>query len=205
MALTATQLLGDKTVAGSIKDWAQHATVPSTSILTEAQAFIYERLRAREMQQQTMVSLAIDDDSISLSNAFLEPIALLLDGDSDPLPYVHENLIRRTREDDGTLETGRPSCWTILSSSILFDVKCEEALTGWFWAYERPDELAITTNETNFLTSRFPTLLRRACLMFAWEFRNRNDMYAMELGLVEKAIMDANIAEEMVRKTQRLR
>jgi hypothetical protein len=201
VAYTYTSLIAAKSTTGSIKSWVNYDSIPSTDILTEAQAWIYETLRTREM----MVSANLDlDDGASveaLPDDFLDPIALTLDGDAEPLPYVHEMLFNRTRDEDGALPEGRPSRWTIINEQITFDAQLDEAITARFWYYEIPTALS-AANETNFLTSRFPTLLRRACMAFAYEFLKRPDEFQTEMVLAAQAVASANMSADRSRRGQ---
>ena len=49
MPMNYSDLVATKTTAGSIKQWLNHDGVPSTTILEEAEAWVYQRLRIRQM------------------------------------------------------------------------------------------------------------------------------------------------------------
>jgi hypothetical protein len=208
MAFDYSTLVAGKSTEGSIKAWGGHALLESERILTEAQAYIYQRLRVREMRTTATLSFSSGDSSKSLasvsSNGFLDPIGLKFDGDAEDLPYVHENGLMRLRDANGALQTGYPSRWSIVDEQIQFDVALDQDLTARLMFYETPAPLS-ASNETNFLTKRFPTLLRRACLMFAWEQRRRPELFAQEQILVEAAIDEANRTADMSRAGQILR
>ncbi len=201
-------LVSPKTTKGSIAWWVNHSEIDADQILTEAQALIYERLRAREMQiLTTLDSIVADDISVALPDGFLDPIELRFDGYSQELEYVHENLLGRTYNQDGTIDGGTPTKWSIFDEAIQFDVPVDSTVLPWtgrLLYYGTPTALS-SDNPTNFLTSRFPTLLRRACIYFGYEARNRADMMGAELKLVEDAIEKANIAADHSRRGQTLR
>lgn len=203
MAFDYTTLIAAKSTPGSIKAWGGHASLESDRILTEAQAYIYQRLRVREMRKTVLVSLTSGDSYKALSAistaGFLDPIGFRLDGDSEDLPYVHETGLQRLRDSDGALSTGWPSRWAILDEQMQFDVAVDQNITGRMVFYETPTVLS-GENTTNFLTSRFPTLLRRACLMFAWEQQRRADLFAEEQALTDAAIDQANATEDFSRR-----
>ncbi len=200
--MTYTILTGAKSQEGSIKYFAQHGTVPAGQILDEAQAYIYERLRAREMTATVAISASAAADTISLPTGFLDPIKLQLDGYPDPLEYLHETLLDKFRDEDGDLYEGWPFEYAIWDEKIQFKWALDAALAGDFVYYKIPDALAASTNETNWLTDRFPTLLRRTCLMFSYEHRHRNAQFSTEAILVESAIEKANVAADMARRGQ---
>jgi len=201
-------LVAPKSTLGSIKNWINHDTVDPTQILAEAQAYIYAKLRAREMQVSTTVAGVQDQAWIALPDGFLDPIELKFDGDGEPLEFVHETLLDRVYDPDGTFSSGQPLRWSIFDERIQFDCPVDVTAlpyTGRLIYYATPAPLATVTNPTNFLTSRFPTLLRRACLAFGYEARNRADMMQAQLALLDPAIDDANRAADMSRRGQSLR
>jgi hypothetical protein len=209
MAIDFDTLTGSKDTTGSIKNRANHADLPVEDILTEAQAWIYERVRVREMRTTARIALAEDDDSIDISAyRFLGPVLMRLDGYDNEIDYVHENLLRRLRDSDGDLYPGRPTEYTVNGELVEFNVKADAAYEGDFTFYQRPEALATGANNTNWLTTRFPTLLVSACMAFAWRHRNRADMFAAAMQGpfgVEALIYEANVASDLARMGQRMR
>lgn len=191
MAINFTTLTGAKSTESSIKYWVNHGLVPSADILTEAQAWIYERLRVREMIATATVTAAIGASTFTLPTRFLEPIRLLPDGWGESLPFVHENLHQRYRDEDGNLEEGDPSEWTIADEVGVFDSELTTAFSGRMTFYQTPAALVVTTNETNFLTTRFPTMLRYACMAFGYDARKRRadatEMKVLAMAEIEEA------------------
>lgn len=199
---TYTILTGAKSVEGSIKFWANHSSVPADQVLTEAQAFIYSRLRVREMIATATVTAAIGASTFTLPTRFLEPIRLLPDGWGESLPFVHENLHQRFREEDGDLYQGDPTEWTIADEVGVFDSQLVTAFSGRMSFYQRPADLASSSNETNFLTTRYPTLVRYACTAFAYDHRKRRaDATEMRL-LAMNEIEEANRESDRGRRGQ---
>lgn len=204
MALSYSQLVNTKATDGSLKNWLNYAQLPSAAILVLAEAYIYERLRAREMRTTATVSISDGVDSYAVPTGFLDPIKLQLDGDGGPLDYVHENLLERIVDEDGNLEEGTISAYTIIDETFLFDVKSSEDREGDVWFYKTPDALS-TSNETNFLTARYPALLLDACMAFGYGFRKMFGQRNELLALVSDSIDKANVAESMSRRGQLLR
>lgn len=204
--LTYGILTGAISVSGSIRHWAQHSSIPADQILEEAQAFIYQTLRVRWMSYETPISLPVGDHTLAVPDDFLDPIWLRFDGDTEDLDYVQENLLAREVDSEGVVEEGRPERWSIFNNLIQFNVKNGEtaAIAGDLLYYRVPPLLS-ALNATNFLTDRFPTLLRRACLAFAYEHRKRMADFNTEILLVEAAIDRANATGDMARRGQIMR
>ena len=67
--------------------------------------------------------------------------------------------------------------------------------------YDTPAALG-SGNETNFLTIRYPILLRSACMMRAYEHMKQT---ALATGYMQKAMADineANVTSDMARRGQ---
>lgn len=208
MAINYTTLVAAKTTEGSIKRWVNRKDIPVTNILLEAEAWIYQHLRVREMMAEVTMAFSIGDTSEALPDGsgsdplFLDPINFTPYENSTGLPYVHENALRRTRDEDGNvLEASEAALWTIKGTNMEIDVKLDAAWSGILEYYGQPAALAATTNETNFVTVRYPTMLRRACMAFAYE--HMKDWSAMrdELALAQAAINEANATNEKYRRT----
>lgn len=199
-------LTGTISTAGSIKNWVQHSSVPADQILAEAEAYIYAQIRVQDMITTAALTIASGAYTSSLPADFLDPVSIRLDEDSTDLDYVQENLLGRIVDEDGAVETGRPARWTLYDDTIHYDVANDEstALNGDIVYYKRPAALA-TANQTNFLTDKYPWLLRRACLMFGYEHRKRMTEFVSEQRLVDEAIMQVNRDADMHRRGQIMR
>ena len=205
MTINCTTLTGAKTVTGSIRSWVNHASISPADVLTEAEARIYQNLRHWKMIVEATGSASIGAESITLPTDFVAPIKLQIWGmRDDGLPYVHESLFRRYVDEDGAPADGDPTKWTIQDGVILFDSALSQELSYDFVYYGKPDALAVTTNETNFLTTDFPTLLRRACMAVGFEYRMRWGEAEKYEELTMRAIREANIASDSARYGQEI-
>ena len=195
-------LVAAKTTSGSIKNWVMRSDIPVTDILTEAEAFIYQKLRVREMMTMEEIAVVATNYKASLPSGFLDPIKLTPYGWGDPLPYLGEEKFVPLREEDGTrIEDASPSCWTVIGTEMWFDIALTAAFGGDLLYYKQPTELS-GSNETNFLTTRYPTILRHACESFAYEHM-KDPARSLEFRkLVEAEIEDANMTNEMFRTGQ---
>lgn len=201
MSYTYSILTGTKATEGSIRNWVNDSTVPATVVLAEAEAWIYERLRVREMLAQIEFTFDEDASSEALPADFLDPIEFLPHGWGDELPFYHEKTFRPERDDAGALFPGEPSRWTIIGSTAHVDVACDEAFVGMLMYYARPAALA-SDNLTNFLTIRYPTLLRMACTGFAFGFKKDEARKTADLGIADKLMQSAAMTNDLYRRGQ---
>lgn len=194
MPLTYTTLTGAKTVEGSIRQLVNHADVPATLILIEAEAWIYNRLRVFEMRAADRWAASSGDEGFALPEGFIDNISVRVDGGSGlGLEYKHEEVVDVARDEDGVLEQAAwPSFYYLMDNAYQFGIQLTEDREGDLWFYKFPDALAASTNETNFLTLKYPTLLTNVCRAFGFRHRQRIDDYLAELKLAMNEINEAN-------------
>ena len=77
-------------------------------------------------------------------------------------------------DQDGVLPEALPTRWTKINRQIALNSKADRAYTAKMAFYKTPAALG-DDNLTNWLTDKYPTLLRRVCLMFAAEARKEFD------------------------------
>lgn len=199
-------LTADKTTLGSLQNYVNRSDVPVVDILTEAQAYIYERLRVREMITITPLVVSASSNTGVVPADFLDPIQLVPYGQTGQikeLPYVHETAIATSRDSSGNLITGTPSRWTVAGTNVVLDVAAAAPFGSELSYFARPIALS-ADNATNFLTLRFPSLLRHACMGFAYEQMKDADRATEHLTIAEKLIGDANTTSDMWRRNQRV-
>jgi hypothetical protein len=201
MAINWTVLTGAKTVAGSIANWVNRGDLPSENVLLEAEAMIYERLRVREMMEVATLTFNSAANSASLPADFLDPIEYRPYGRSQELPFYHEQKIGIFRDDSGNLESDTPSRWTIIGTTAYVDVNCSATYAGKLMYYKKPAALS-GSNLTNFLTTRYPTLLRHACTAKAMEHMKQWSQAQVYIALAEAEAAKANATNEMFRRAQ---
>lgn len=201
MAISWTVLTGAKSTAGSIANWLNRSDLPTENILLEAEALIYERLRVREMMAQSTLTFSSGGSTAALPSDFLDPIQYLPYEYGYPLPFYHEETLRATRDENGNLFSGTPSRWSILGTTAYVDVNCSANFSGQLMYYARPESLSVT-NTTNWLTTRYPSLLRYACMLKGYEHMKDDKRAAQYLAVSEKEIADAMRTNEMFRRTQ---
>lgn len=200
---TYTILTGTVSTSGSIRNWAQHAIIPVEQILEESQQWIYERLRHQKMIVEAPAPIAVGDSAVTPPADFLDPVSLTLWGDDRELDYVHENMLGRYRDSDGNYDDGRPARYSYFSDLLQLDCASDEALGATLVYYRMPDFLSPSI-QTNWLTDRFGGLLRQTCTAKAYEHRKRPEASGAYM-LAEKAINEANVASDFMRRGQLLR
>ena len=174
---TFTVLTGSRTTAGSIKEWVNHGSIPSETILTDAQAWIYQRLRVRQMLTSTTGTLTESQGSIALPSGYRGPYQFQFTGTNLSWPdpkrweWVRKNI---TYDGDGSRTLGKAQFWATEAANIQFEVLADQAYP-WDFAYHRSLAALSTDTETNFLTEEYPRLLRAVCMGFASEWTKKSD------------------------------
>ena len=201
MAIDWATIVAAKTTLGSIANAVNRSDLPTTNILIEAEASIYERLRVREMEALATLTFAISTNTTALPTDFIDPIEYRPNGWGAPINFVHESSLEAHRDSSGNLSSGTPSRWSILGETAYVDVSCSASFSGRLMYYKRPAALSVS-NTTNFLTIRYPTLLRFACLARAYEHMKDMQNAASYMQMTEAKIAEANATNEMYRRSQ---
>lgn len=178
-------LVGLKAVPGSIASWANYGLAPPTVVLAEAESLIYSTLRCREMLSDAQsLTLATGTATIALPDGFLDPLALF-DQSNARLRYLRADALQARRSVDTSsnggaapfaLQAGKPCAYAIFGEKLQFETAADATYFFSLIAYMRPTPLS-AGNPTNFLTNRYPTLLRTACLAMAADFRKDDGDY----------------------------
>ena len=173
-----TTLTGSQSTAGSIRRLVNNPTIDVDAVLEDAQAEIYTRLRVREMRKETTLSLVQSDISVALPTRFLDPIAMRDRFGSDILQVDEDALeAMRVKDDDGDWIEAEPSRYAIWAEAIQFDYAMDAARSFRFIYFEKPADLSVS-NTTNFITTRYPHLMRAACEKYAYIFLKQPDAAA---------------------------
>lgn len=193
-----TSLTADKTTSGSIRRWVNHADVDSDAVLEDAQALIFQTLRVREMRSEfTPLTLSAGDTFKALPAGFLDPIALYDQTNSIKLRLRSEEWLGDQRAyENGAMTSGTPCNYAIFSEALQFDVAYEAAATLRLLGFKAPTLLS-PANPTNFLTTRYPHILRAAALARAFSYRNSDERADKELTLLAAYIAKANAEADL--------
>jgi hypothetical protein len=82
---------------------------------------------------------------------------------------------------------GLPACWGVWDETMQFDMAANTAWQGKLLYYRQPTLLS-ASNPTNFLTNRYPKLMRVACLAAAAEYMKDDQEYTKQLGALNNMI-----------------
>lgn len=205
---TFTVLTGAKTVDGSIRNWVNRGSdLPATTILTEAQAWIFtesdKALRVRKMMAEDVLTFSAGLNEANLPADFLDPIEYLPYEWWEALPYVVRTSLRIERDSSGNVLAGEPSCWAILGTTAQVDRAPSTAFSGILAYYAKPTALS-GANETNFLTDDYPTLLRHACLGKAYSHMKDYQRSTAEFSMAKALIAEINKVDDLYLRGARL-
>ena len=199
MAMTYSTLVADKGTVGSIAYHINWSRIDAEGILEEAQAWIYQRIRIQEMLTTTDVPIASGASTAMMPAGFLDQVHFCIPGVMERIAFREPEAFRTELgwDEGAVLPEGPPTRWTRFDEAMNFDHRADRAYTGKLAFYGRPAALS-AANETNFLTERYPHLLRRVCLMFAAEARKEQDlmdrMEVRAMQLVQDIRIESDIA-----------
>jgi len=187
MAMTYTTLSGAVTSAGSIKRWVSYSDIDVDTIIEEAQTLVFTTMRVREMRTFfTPLSMSIGDYYKALPTGFLDPISLKDITNGFELQMITDEQLAINRVyDSGVLVSSIPTEYAIFTDEAAgvegfqFPYKYESAATLHLYGYKTPT-LVSGSNASNFLTNRYPFLMRKACIALAANHMNNPEKYAQE-------------------------
>lgn len=201
MPMSFTTLTGAKTETGSIKSWMNYGKIDSEGVLEEAQSMVYDRLRVREMRTAEQLTVRVGASSADLPDGFLDPIMTRDITNDVELAFKDEADLEMIRSwTDGVLDSGDPAYFGIFDEQFQFDCKTTTQWKLRTLFYKQPDYLA-ASNPTNWLTKRYPHLLRMACLATAARFADDGERFATEQRLLFNTIDSIAADDEMGRST----
>jgi len=189
-------LIADKNTAGSIKSWINHSLVDVVQIVEEAEALLAQTLRVREMRVAATLSLAAGASSVALPAGFLDPVSLRDISNNVTLRLRGEAELEALRQyQDGALTDGTPRSFAIFSEALQFETLYDAAasLRLLYFAKWTP----LSSSNTNFLTDRYPHLLRTACLAQAHTFRNNDARAQLELQKLTAYVQKTNAESDL--------
>jgi hypothetical protein len=196
--MTYTSLSAVKTTAGSIRRWVNYAPLDVDQVIEEAQALIFQTLRVREMRTEfDDLSMAVGDYYKALPTGFLDPIALKDKTNNLTLKlYPEQNIIDWRTYESGTIVNSIPYRYSIFGERLQFEAGYESVATLSLVGYKAPAFVASGT-ETNFIVTRYPHLMRVACLAQAYDFMSnkskRDDNLSMLTALIEKTNAESDL------------
>lgn len=196
-------LTANKGTEGSIKNWVNHSVVPVETVITEAEALIFQRLRVISMLTLLEGSLSDGDQTIDISALrFLQPRSFYLTGDYQQKVTLRQQEVFELAlawDTDGTLAEGTPTDYMHNRSTIYLNREADATIPYRIWYYAKPVPLS-ESNVTNLLTTDYPHILREACLAVAYQFRKdstrRGEALQALAAYIEMAQVDSDMANE---------
>ena len=203
MAMTYSDLIASKANTESVAYWVNSTLLPVTSILTDAQAFIYSQLRIREMRASATLSIATGDFTAPLPTGFIDPIVMVDNYGTKVRLFGDEEKLMRARSYDssGVLQPGLIARYAVFNELFQFDCKSSQTSTVTFQSlyYKLPDPLG-PSNQTNFLTTRYPHLLRQTLIAMAYAFLKNDEGEKSAMAKVVAFIQSANEESDLSRR-----
>ena len=199
MTMTYGSLVGSKTTPGSIQAWVNYARLDADTVLAEAQATIFQRLRVREMRTlDASITVAPGGFQYPLPASFLEARAArtVLDDLAYELRSPADVVARRRFDASGTLVAGPPLYYAIFDEMLQFEASFTTASPFLLLCFKSPTPLS-SQNPSNFLTGRFPHLVRTACLAQAADFLRNDADYAKQMQKLELLIEATNAESDL--------
>lgn len=201
MAMTYSDLIASKTNTESVAYWVNSTVLPVTTILTDAQAFIYSQLRVREMRASATLSIATGDSTAPLPTGFIDPIVMVDNYGTKVRLFGDEAMLMRARSYDssGILQSGLIARYAVFDELFQFDCKSSQTTTVTFQSlyYKLPTALG-AGNQTNFLTTRYPHLLRQTLIAMAYAFLKNDEgeksAMAKAIGFIQSANEEADLS-----------
>lgn len=204
MPYTFTILTGPKTTQGSIRDWINYSPIPSDLILDEAQQSIFRRLRAREMRTSATFTVNSGLSTSTIDADFLKMEYLYDVTNGCQIKMVDEATIMGLtgfETPSGNPPTGPASFVAIIGETLQFDTIMDQNTVFRMIFYKQPAVLSLS-NETNFLTRKYPSLLRYACLMHAADYRKDLQEFQKWTTKFDMEIQNANREADEARESQ---
>ena len=125
-----TTLVGLRTVDGSIKAWLNNSTIPSETVLEEAEAYLWSRLRVREMLATTTGTLGSATETIVLPSDYLRMERLAFTGEwAQELDRADPGRLEAMYrwDENGTRLEGLPTAYASFGTILQLDSPADQA------------------------------------------------------------------------------
>lgn len=192
-------LIAPKGTKGSIANWVNYsdALLPLEDILEDAQALIYDMVRLRPMYETRDIAVAAGEISIAPPDDLMDLVKIFDQNQAPLYPLDQVSLEgRRFKQSDGTWQSGQPCAYSIFGEAVQFDVALDEAITFRMAGAFKPAYLS-DTNKTNWLTQKYPHILRPACLAMVADFLNDDAKYQRYMTRLGGLLKTAQQSDDM--------
>jgi hypothetical protein len=188
------ELIASKATANSICNWINWDLTPSTSILTEAEAAIYSKLRVSEMESLDEGTIAQGATSLEMPADFIAAKSFRRVGQTaGVIPVLDRQLFeeRLPLDSDGSFQSGPPMECTIYGDpqTAYFNFAADVDTDYRLLYFSRPAALSVS-NPTNWLTRQYPLVVRATCLWLG--FMHRKEFQAAQVWAgIAASLLDA--------------
>lgn len=190
-------LIADKRTNGSIRNAINNDRIPAAWVVQEAEAFIYERLRVREMLTSTTGTLTTSGTAITLPARYRGWRDFRFTGTSVGHVRLKDPATVRAAysyDSAGAFATGKPTMAYTFGTAAQFERGADQAYAWDLLYYQALPPLNSGTNSnTNVLTDRGLRMMHLACMAFAneWFKQDADKKHFLALAEGEIALMNA--------------
>jgi len=192
-------LIGAATTAGSLKQMVNNSTVPAANMVTKAEAWVYDRLRIREMIAGTTGTLTASIDTIPLPARFRDPVKFFFTPDGTSAKYtprfkpLDQVLDEWSYDSAGVRVNSRPRSWAVTGTVMQLSSPADLNYPGSLHYYQAMPALSTATaSATNVLTDRYPVMFDAACTFQAYEFLRNEKEKVYWRAVAQREIDEAN-------------
>jgi len=147
------------------------------------------------VSEPLQLPLAANEFTLPIPTGWIAPIDSRFYGvEWGPLKHVDPKVVRRhiTYDGSGNMTKSKPTMYYTDMTNIVFDCMALRDYTLEFTHYQQQLPLAKDTNESNFLTIRYPMLVYYVCLFFANRWLKDVRGAQTNLQLAEEAVSVIN-------------
>lgn len=202
MAMNWTSLTGATSVPGSISRWVNKSTLTSGPdgdadlILQEALGSIFGKLRHWQMlTPPTSGTMVVGADQIAVPADLVESDFFMLTGAQYQSVLIqktpNEVYARWGYDSTGARVRQTPLIYSFNQAYFQLDSPPDLAYTYMYTYYQIPGVLS-EDNQTNFLTAKYPRLIRTAVMMAAAEWTKENNQ-----GQYDRTYWEGQLAAEL--------
>jgi len=200
VALSYVTMISSKSTAGSIAAWVNDDNVvaQAADMVSDAEQAIYQRLRVREMLTSVTGTITASASTLTLPSDYRQSRFLRITGTDAALvdrKTLEEVQAAKSYDGSGSLSTGKPTIWHAAGTTLYFAVRADKAYPYELWYYRELPALS-TATATNFLTNKYPRLLRCMCLAYANEFKKHESEVVRWTQLASAEIQAANVESD---------
>jgi hypothetical protein len=171
-------IIGDKNVSGALRNTLNNNRIPVIQVVAEAEQWLYERLRVREMLTSTTGTMTASATAVGLPARYRQAKDFIFTGTrAGRCRLKSPETVRQawTWNANGVRSSGMPSMYYADASSLIFDRMADQAYTYDFMHYQALAPLT-STNSENVLTGRALRATMLACRAFACEWTKEGSM-----------------------------